>query len=252
MPLLAALPKHMQISEILIRDISAGRLSEGARLPPERALAAQMGTSVGTLRKALAYLTEQGLLHRIQGSGNYVRKGGPAAGVYAMFRLERRSGGGLPRAEMLDRGLHSKPAELPDFGRDPKATRFRRLRFLDDQPVAVEEIWLDAAAGSLAEGPLSESLYRSYASRLGLTITRAEDRVRLDPFPDWTPARLAKSGAMAGYVERFAWDGPGAPVEYSRTWFDGTRAHYVQRVNDTQHSPQDQTPEPGPDDGHVE
>jgi GntR family transcriptional regulator len=237
MPPLAALPKHMQISESLIRDIAAGRLAEGARLPPERALAAQMGTSVGTLRKALAHLTQAGLLHRIQGSGNYVRKGGPAAGIYAMFRLERRGGGGLPRAEMLDRGVHDKPTDLPEFGRSPRATRFRRLRFLDDEAIAVEEIWLDAAVGTLAEGPLSESLYRSYATRLGLTITRAEDRVRLAPFPDWTPARLAPPGAMAGHVERVAWGGPGAAVEYSRTWFDGARAHYVQRLTETRSQP---------------
>ncbi|MDD9717070.1 GntR family transcriptional regulator [Dinoroseobacter sp. PD6] len=233
MPPLSALPKHMQISEVLIRDITAGRLAEGARLPPERDLAVQMGTSVGTLRKALAHLTEQGLLHRVQGSGNYVRKGGPAAGVYAMFRLERRSGGGLPRAEMLDRALMDKPADLPAFGRVPAATRFRRLRALDDQPVAVEEIWLDASAGSLAEGPLSESLYRSYTARLGLTIQRAEDRVRLAPFPAWTPPQLAAPDTMAGFVERFAWAGPGPAIEYSRTWFDGTRAHYVQRLSET-------------------
>ncbi|WP_424976021.1 GntR family transcriptional regulator [Dinoroseobacter sp. S124A] len=232
MPALAALPKHMQISEILIRDITAGRLAEGARLPPERDLAVQMGTSVGTLRKALAHLTEQGLLHRIQGSGNYVRRGGPAAGVYAMFRLERLGGGGLPRAEMLDRAFMTKPVDLPEFGRSTLATRFRRLRYLDDRPIAAEEIWLDAGAGQLDEGPLSESLYRSYAARLGLTITRAEDRVRLAPFPDWTPAALPAPGTTAGYVERFAWGGPGAPVEYSRTWFDGTCAHYVQRLNE--------------------
>jgi GntR family transcriptional regulator len=233
MPALAALPKHMQISEILIRDITAGRLAEGARLPPERDLAAQMGTSVGTLRKALAHLTEQGLLHRIQGSGNYVRKGGPAAGVYAMFRLERRTGGGLPRAEMLDRALVDKPVTLPEFGRSGYATRFRRLRYLDDQPIAAEEIWLDANAGSLTEGPLSESLYRSYTARLGLTILRAEDRVRLDPFPSWSPTQLPPPGTLAGFVERFAWAGPGPAVEYSRTWFDGTRAHYVQRLSET-------------------
>lgn len=235
MPPLAALPKHMQISEVLIRDITAGRLAEGARLPPERELAVQMGTSVGTLRKALAHLTEQGLLHRIQGSGNYVRKGGPAAGVYAMFRLERRTGGGLPRAEMLHQDQVTKPRDLPEFGRADTATRFRRLRYLDDQPIAVEEIWLDGGAGNLAEGALSESLYRSYAARLGLTIQRAEDRVRFDPFPDWTPERLAAPGAMAGFVERFAWAGPGPAVEYSRTWFDGTRAHYVQRLSETEH-----------------
>ncbi|MEC9403613.1 MAG: GntR family transcriptional regulator, partial [Pseudomonadota bacterium] len=31
-----ALPLYVQISELLIRDIAAGRLIDGERLPPER------------------------------------------------------------------------------------------------------------------------------------------------------------------------------------------------------------------------
>ena len=42
---------------MLIRDIAAGRLSEGERLPPEREMAAELGIAVGTLRQALADLT---------------------------------------------------------------------------------------------------------------------------------------------------------------------------------------------------
>jgi DNA-binding transcriptional MocR family regulator len=55
-----SLPKYLQISELLIRDIAAGRLEDGARLPTERDLAAQLSTSVGTLRKALSELERQG------------------------------------------------------------------------------------------------------------------------------------------------------------------------------------------------
>ena len=68
-----SLPKYLQISELLIRDIAAGRLEDGARLPTERDLATQLSTSVGTLRKALSELERQGLLERIQGTGNYIR-----------------------------------------------------------------------------------------------------------------------------------------------------------------------------------
>ena len=51
-------------------------------------MAEDLGISIGTLRKALADLTEKGLLERIQGSGNYIRQGGTQESVYAMFRLE--------------------------------------------------------------------------------------------------------------------------------------------------------------------
>ena len=51
-----SLPVYLQISERLIREIGAGRLPDGARLPPEREMAASFSISVGTLRKALAEL----------------------------------------------------------------------------------------------------------------------------------------------------------------------------------------------------
>ena len=59
-----ALPIYQQVSELLIREIAAGRLLDGQRLPPERAMAAEHGVTVRTLRKALAELTRRGLLDR--------------------------------------------------------------------------------------------------------------------------------------------------------------------------------------------
>jgi len=42
----SALPKYVQIAEMLIRDIAAGRLADGARLPPEREMAEGLGVRV--------------------------------------------------------------------------------------------------------------------------------------------------------------------------------------------------------------
>ena len=96
-----ALPKYVQISELLIRDIQAGRLVDGERLPPERDMAANLGISVGTLRKSLEELTALGLLDRVQGSGNYICAQEDTQSVYAFFRVELIEGGGLPTAELL-------------------------------------------------------------------------------------------------------------------------------------------------------
>ena len=74
------LPVYLQIAELLIRDIAAGRLVEGERLPPERDMAVDFNVSVGTLRKSLHELAAKGFLERIQGSGNYVKSGGSAGG----------------------------------------------------------------------------------------------------------------------------------------------------------------------------
>ncbi|TYC63548.1 GntR family transcriptional regulator [Rhodobacterales bacterium] len=226
-----ALPLYVQISELLIRDIASGRLIEGERLPPERDMADELGISIGTLRKALADLTEKGLLDRIQGSGNYIRPGATRESVYAMFRLELLTGGGLPRANILDVARLLKPDHLPEFGTGREATRIRRLRFLNDVMIAVEEIWLDGDSGTVRRELLSDSLYRYYQKQLGFWIVRAEDRVTIGPVPEWAPEVFSLPvGTVTGYIERYSWADKPRPVEFSRTWFDTTRAHYVQRL----------------------
>ena len=228
----AALPKYVQISEMLIRDIAAGRLADGTRLPPEREMAEALGTAVGTLRKALENLAKKGLIERVHGSGNYVRARTDVASVYAMLRLERIGGGGLPTAALLSVERRPKPADAPAFGADAQGWRFRRLRFLDDRPAALEEIWLDGArAAHIDPAEVSESLYLFYRARLGLVIMSATDQVSLAPVPSWGDARFGmRAGATAGYVERIGRDPGGQAVEFSRTWFDPSEVVYISRL----------------------
>ncbi len=230
-----ALPIYQQISEALIRDIAAGRLTDGARLPPERQMAAELGVAVGTLRQALNDLTEKGLLARVQGSGNYIRAAGQgeanAESVYAFFRLELAEGGGLPTATVLSVDRVAKDPALPAFGQAPEGHRIRRLRFLSGVPAAVEEIWLDGAyAHRLSPEVLSESLYLTYR-RLGLAIRRVEDRVGQGPLPGWAPAAFPHPpGTPLPQVTRIAWAEDGARAEVSRTWYDPARVAYVARI----------------------
>jgi GntR family transcriptional regulator len=88
-----------------------------------------------TLRKALAVVTERGLIARRQGSGNYVLGGARHVGTYALFRLEAvPGGGGLPTAELLElRHAAETPTTWPISAR-PDAYRIRRLRRLDGAP----------------------------------------------------------------------------------------------------------------------
>lgn len=225
-----ALPKYLQLREVILRDIAAGRLRVGDRLPPERALAQDLGVAVGTLRKALDRLVEDGVIDRLQGSGNYIKNSGKDIGVYSFFRLERMDGGGLPRARLLSVDRLDKPAHLPPFGADRQGYRIRRLRLLDDAVVAAEEIWLDGArATRLSKSDLSESLYLYYRERLGLWIAAVEDRIGMDSVPDWGAAIGLGAGAPCGFVERRSTTPEGDCPEISYTWFNPARARYVAR-----------------------
>jgi GntR family transcriptional regulator len=227
-----ALPMHQQVSEMLIREIAAGRMIEGEKLPPERDMAAGLGIAVGTLRKALGDLERKGFLSRIQGSGNYVRSQPDVASVYSMFRLELLDGGGLPTARVLSVDRLAKPMDLPVFGSSSEAHRIRRLRSLGGKPAALEEIWLDGSrAETVAIEELSDSLYLYYRKALGIWILRAEDRVGVGQVPGWAlPEFGLAPGAAAGFIERTGWMQDGASAEFSRTWFDHGVARYVARL----------------------
>jgi GntR family transcriptional regulator len=227
-----SLPLYLQISELLIRDIAAGRLVDGERLPPEREMAARLGIAVGTLRQALKHLADKGLVQSIHGSGNYIRAKADPTSVYAFLRIELVEGGGLPTAEVLSVDRLPKPAGLPPFGPHPEGHRIRRLRRLSGVAAAVEEIWLDAArAERLTAEELSESLYLFYRQRLGLWIARAEDRVGQAPLPGWAPAAFPKApGRALPCITRIAWAGDGQPVEASLTWYDPDTTAYVARL----------------------
>lgn len=231
-----ALPTYLRIAEALTIDIGSGRLAPGEKLAPERTMAAERGVAVATLRKALQLLVERGLIERRQGSGNYVLGGGKNIGTYALFRLQLKGiGGGLPTARLLDLSKTRKPEGLPDIGRNfDVGIRMRRLRFLADIPVAVEEIWLDLRwhdDNGLNARTISESLYRTYADRLGLHIREAEDVISAAALPDWTPDEFGLApGTQVGFIQRRAYDQHGSPCEASWTWFNPDRAQYYARV----------------------
>lgn len=228
----SALPKFIQLSEMLIREIAAGHLADGARLPPERDMADDLGVAVGTLRKALADVEAKGLLDRVQGSGNYVRHRPAVDSVYAFFRLELLKGGGLPTAEVLSVDRLAKPMGFARLGGHAQGHRIRRLRSLDGILIALEEIWLDAGQRDVIDvSELSDSLYLFYRNELGLIIASVEDQIGVDTMPDWTPDTFHLTpGHAVGYIERVSWTATKEPAEFSRTWYDAGRANYISRM----------------------
>ncbi|MFF0753354.1 GntR family transcriptional regulator [Streptomyces sp. NPDC004267] len=62
------------IAEDLRTQITTGHLKPGERLPSEPQLAARYKVSTPTLRNALALLQAEGLIDKLHGKGNYVRR----------------------------------------------------------------------------------------------------------------------------------------------------------------------------------
>ncbi|MFO0452679.1 MAG: GntR family transcriptional regulator [Pseudomonadota bacterium] len=60
-------PLYRQVYDSLVRQIAEGAWRPGEALPSEQALAARLGVSQGTVRKALDTLAVEKLIERRQG-----------------------------------------------------------------------------------------------------------------------------------------------------------------------------------------
>jgi len=227
-----SLPKYVQISEMLIRDIAAGRLVDGERLAPERDMAKSLDISVGTLRKALADLESKGALQRIHGSGNYIKAQAQVSSIYSFFRVELIAGGGLPTAKVLSIGTAEKPKDWINSSRDPNAHRIRRVRYLNGTPAVLEEIFLDAGVcRQPTTEDLSDALYVMYRRKFNIWIASAEDRLTLRDVPDWAPDEFGMAPhTQTICVLRTSMDQNNRPVEFSYSWINTNVAQYVARI----------------------
>lgn len=64
---------YVLIADDVARQIAAGILVPGGRLPAEAEMAAEYGVARMTVRRAVRELRERGLVHTVTGKGTYVK-----------------------------------------------------------------------------------------------------------------------------------------------------------------------------------
>ncbi len=70
----AAKPVYQAIADAISDDLRSGRLSPGARLPPQRALAAALGVDLTTVTRGYAEARRRGLISARAGQGSFVHE----------------------------------------------------------------------------------------------------------------------------------------------------------------------------------
>lgn len=83
------IPKYARIAGAVRAQIQSHALNAGQQLPAETAIAAEFGTSVPTVRQAMALLRQEGLIESRHGIGTFVRDNPPLK-YYASMTGSRR------------------------------------------------------------------------------------------------------------------------------------------------------------------
>lgn len=229
-----ALPLYKQLQRALRQAMAKGGLNPEDALPSERQLAADLGISRITVRKALDGLADEGLLVRRQGLGNFV---GPRIEKHfaklTSFSEDMRSRGHVPSSRWLQRSRGQvTPDEALRLALSPGAEVYRlhRLRLADGQPTALEYCTVVATALPSPEA-VDASLYEAL-ERHGHRPVRALQRLRAQLL-DKEQARLlqAQPGAAGLLVERVGYLRDGRAVELSRSYYRGDTYDFVAELN---------------------
>lgn len=180
------LPAYVRLRDTLAARIASGEWGTDQPIPAETSLARDYGISVGTVRKAVDGLVEEGLLERRQGSGTYVRRPSFDATLFRFFQI-RDVGGGpstIPSSRLLSRALTKAPAEAAAALGTKEVIKIVRVRSLSEQPILYEEIYISshlfAGFESLPQDELGPLLYPIYFDSFGVLVKSATDDLSFD------------------------------------------------------------------------
>jgi len=232
---------YLQVRTKILETIRSGEWQPGDAIPPEKKLCERFGISIGTLRKAVDELTASGMLIRHQGRGTFVARHSHDRYLFFFFHLMGQDGHKeYPAVEFLKfqttnaddyaaNALEIKPAE-------PLWHLSNRLS-LRDEVVSLDEIYIPQALfANLSEAQLrirQTTLYQMYQDEYGLTVMRAEERVRAVLASAIQARRLKiKTGTPLLQIVRIAYTIDNRPIELRYSFAQTSKCEYRPDVYD--------------------
>ena len=225
-PIDSRLPRYQRLRDSIAADIAAHLWRPGEAIPTEAELARTHGVAVGTVRKAIDMLSNDGLVERSQGRGTFVRRPSFDNSLFRFLRQHGADGGRVgPDSRLLARAVLPAPPEVAERLRllpGVPSISLERLRLIDGKAVLAERIWLPmtgfAPMLDLDEAEIGPLLYPTYERRCGQVIASAEDSLTVETVGAKDAALLGLAvDAPVVVIERLAFGYDGRPLEWRRS-----------------------------------
>jgi GntR family transcriptional regulator len=230
-------PLYRQVKDVLVKRIAEGVWAADGVLPSEPDIAADLGVSHGTVRKALDELAAENLVVRRQGKGTYVARHDEERILFQFFKLipdtgERR----FPDSRILGVEVRDADADtarvlnLRRFGKvGARVVAIERVRMLAERICIFERIVLPKALfPGIEKRDLPNNLYELYRAEFGVSIARATERLKAVAATRREAKHLdVPVGTPLLAIDRTALAIDGAPVEWRVSLCRTDTVHYL-------------------------
>lgn len=231
-------PKHSWLVDQLHALVEEARTQGETCLPSERELGERFNVSRVTVRNAMAVLEEQGEIYRIQGKGAFVSKEKfrqPLSSLTS-FTEDMNSQGMVSGAKIL--ALDTIPAtgkiaRLLSLPQDSQVILLRRLRLIDNEPIAIENCYLPPSIGEPIRLHMQDnsSLYALVQDLCAVTPVWAEQSFEVGTLFPWEQNLFGeKAPPYAMCTTRLTFDQNGNPIEYVESKYRADRYAYHVRM----------------------
>ena len=231
------LPLYYQLETIIKHEIANRTWKEEELIPSENELAATYGISVGSVRKAINGLVQDGILVRKQGKGTFVVPPNFRDSYIRFFNVtgDDPENYVLPSSQVLSLEIESPMDDVKKIlklARTDQVIIIKRLRRQRGLPVVLEEIFLSKKRfpaidrADFAEDPV----FPIYRNKYNLSIVGADEYFKPGIADQEVAAILGiKPGDPVIYIERIAYTHGDEPVEYRKCTGRGDifRYHHV-------------------------
>lgn len=226
-------PLYQQVRDLLLARIAAGVWRPAESLPSEQTLAAELGVSHGTVRKALDSLAADNLVERRQGKGTYVVEHTQESAHFRFFKIAYPTGErAMPscRKSTISRRA-AKLTERAKLGlsTSDEVFQIRRDRHIDGVVSVRETIIVSAALFKALDdqAPLPNTLYTLYQSKFGISIVSASEQIQaIAAGKDDAAVFGISPGDPILQIDRVAYDITGQAIELRQSRFPTSKFIY--------------------------
>ena len=225
-------PKYWALKQHLLDLLET--MPPGSPIPTERSLATEFAVSRTTVRQALADLTAEGRLHRVQGKGTFAAEPKLAQRLQlSSYTEDMRAKGREPSSRLLEvEELTAEPelAKLLGIRNGSKVLRLRRLRLADGEPMALETTHLPLGRFRGLRKHVTEgvSLYAVLREHYAVEMDHAEETIETAlAGPQEADLLGADVGTPMLLLSRHSFAADGKPVEFVRSIYRGDRYKFV-------------------------